>query len=369
MKFKHFFFCVACVLLQNCGQPKKNTPENEPPKPRFYADQDFKKVAKIDAHVHIETDSPDFIQQAVADNFQLLTINWDDPNESGDMTVQQRIAIDQVKAFPGQVAYATTFSVRDFNKAGWKENTITYLKNSFANGAIAVKIYKVIGMDLKDKNGQWVMIDDPRFDPIIDFIERSNIPVIGHLGEPKNCWLPLDKMTIKGDKSYFGDNPEYFMYLHPEAPSYAEQIRARDHMLEKHPKLRFVGAHLGSLEWSVDALSETLDKFPNMAVDMAARIPHLQYQSKTDWQKVHDFMIAYQDRLLYGTDLMAEPTSDPSAMKKRMRETWISDWKFFVSNEEMTVSDFDGKFKGLNLPRKVIEKIYFENAKKWLPRI
>ncbi|MCJ7467289.1 MAG: amidohydrolase [Maribacter sp.] len=367
MKFKHFFFCLVCVLLQNCGQPKKNAPENEPSKPQFYTDQDFKKVDKIDAHVHIETDTPDFIQQAIADNFQLLTINWDDPNESGDMIAQQRFALEQIKAFPGQVAYATTFSVRDFNKADWKESMLAYLKNSFAEGAIAVKIYKVIGMDLKDKNGQWVMIDDPRFDSIIDFIQRSNIPIIGHLGEPKDCWLPLDKMTIKGDKSYFGENPEYYMYLHPEAPSYADQLRARDHMLEKHPNLRFVGAHLGSQEWSVDALSETLDKFPNMAVDMAARIPHLQYQSITDWQKVRDFMITYQDRLLYGTDLMAEPTSDPSVMKKRMHETWISDWKFFVSNEEMTVSDFEGKFKGLNLPRKVIEKIYFENAKKWLP--
>ncbi len=369
MKLKHILFCLAGVLLQNCGQSKKHTPENEPSKSQFYTNQDFKTVNKIDAHVHIETDAPDFIKQAVADNFKLLTINWDDPNESGDMISQQKFALEQIKTFPGQVAYATTFSVRDFNRPDWKEKTLAYLKNSFAKGAVAVKIYKVIGMDLKDENGQLVMIDDPRFDPIIDFIERSNIPVIGHLGEPKNCWLPLDKMTIKGDKSYFENNPEYHMYLHPEAPSYEQQIQARDHMLEKHPNLRFVGAHLGSLEWSVDALSKTLDKFPNMAVDMAARISHLQYQSKTEWQKVHDFMIAYQDRLLYGTDLLAEPTTDPNALKKSMHETWISDWKFFVSDEEMSVSDFDGAFKGLKLPRKVIEKIYFENAKKWLPGI
>ena len=92
------------------------------------------------------------------------------------------------------------------------------------------------------------------------------------------------------------------MYRHPEFPSYEDQIVARDRMLEKHADLQFVGAHLGSLEWSVDELAKRLDRFPNMAVDMAARIPHLQVQSVKNWQKVHDFMIKYQDRLIYATD-------------------------------------------------------------------
>jgi hypothetical protein len=96
------------------------------------------------------------------------------------------------------------------------------------------------------------MIDDPRFDRILDFIEKNDITVIGHLGEPKNCWLPVDQMTIAGDKNYFTANPGYHMYLHPEFPSYEAQINARDNMLRKHPGLRFVGAHLGSLEWNVD---------------------------------------------------------------------------------------------------------------------
>ena len=74
--------------------------------------------------------------------------------------------------------------------------------------------------------------------------------------------------------------------------------------------MKFIGAHLGSLEWNVDELARRLDKFPNMAVDMAARITHLQFQSATNWQKVHDFMIKYQDRLLYATDDVIEQSSD-----------------------------------------------------------
>lgn len=101
-------------------------------------------------------------------------------------------------------------------------------------------------------------------------------------------------MTVKSDSAYFANHPHYHMYLHPEYPSYEDQINARDHMLEKHPELTFIGCHLGSLEWNIDELAKRLDKFPNMAVDMAERICHLEYQSAKDLKKVRDFCIKYQ---------------------------------------------------------------------------
>ncbi len=159
------------------------------------------------------------------------------------------------------------------------------------------------------------------------------------------------------------------MYLHPEFPSYQDQIRARDHMLEKHPDLQFIGAHLGSLEWSVDELAKRLDKFPNMAVDMAARISHLQYQAKTNWQKVHDFCIKYQDRLLYATDILITGSESDSSVKKEAHDTWLNDWKFLTTDEKMQSSQFEGMFTGLKLPREVIDKIYRINAEKWFHRI
>ncbi len=247
------FICINLISLvilsgcfENCTQSKKPGAAEEKSDPQYYTMADFKTVEKYDAHVHVNTYKNTFLKQAEEDNFRLVTINWDDANDPPPMEEQQQFALHQIKAFPDRIAYATTFSVRNFNNDNWQEQTIAYLKNSFEHGAIAVKIYKVIGMSLRDKNGKLVMIDDPRFDPVIDFIVKNNIPVLGHLGEPKNCWLPLDKMTIKGDQSYFRENPKYHMYLHPEFPPYEDQIRARDHMLEKHPDLQFIGAHLGS---------------------------------------------------------------------------------------------------------------------------
>jgi predicted TIM-barrel fold metal-dependent hydrolase len=365
MKFKLLGLCLICIGLQNCSQTKKAGTTNA----GFYNIDDYASVKKTDAHIHINTNDTAYLKQAQEDNFRYITINLDDVNEPPPMEVQQGFSLHQTHAFPNSIAYATTFSVRHFNEIGWKDQAIAYLKNSFEQGAVGVKIYKVIGMTLKDTTGKMVMIDDPRFDPVIDFIIQNNITVLGHLGEPKNCWMPVDSMTINGDKSYFSENPLYHMYLHPEMPSYEQQIAARDHMLERHPNLRFVGAHLGSLEWSVDELAKRLDKFPNMAVDMAARIPHLEYQSRKNWQKVHDFLIKYQDRLLYATDLGAETNTNATDFKKSAHEVRIKDWEFFVTSDEMTGKHFDGSFKGLHLPKSVINKIYRGNAEKWYPGI
>jgi predicted TIM-barrel fold metal-dependent hydrolase len=183
-------------------------------------------------------------------------------------------------------------------------------------------------------------------------------------------------MTVKGNRDYASTHPNEYMYLHPDRPSYEDYIRVRDHMLEKHPDLQFIGAHLGSLEWSVDELAKRLDKFPNMAVDMAERVSHLQYQSITNWQKVHDFFIKYQDRILYGTDLRHDATdivnqhiTDAAGLEKHAHEVWMRHWRFFTTDEIMQVPKVTGIFKGLKLPKSVIDKIYYKNALRWIPGI
>lgn len=357
---------AACILLQSCAAPAgKKAVENIPPE-EYYSAADFTKVEKYDTHVHINADDSSFIDQAKKDNFRLLTINV---NSGHPIEEQRRIALILTKKFPDRLAFATTFNLANWGTEKWQSQTIAYLKESFEKGAIAVKIWKNIGMELKDANGQWVMIDDARFDTILNFIEKNNITVLGHLGEPRNAWLATDSMTIAGDKRYFTEHPKYHQFLHKENPPYEDQVRARDNMLSKHPNLRFVGAHLGSLEWNVDELAKRLDQFPNMAVDMAARIPHLQVQSVKNWQKVHDFMIKYQDRLIYATDHGVEPESNFAEVNKEVHDVRVSDWNFFVTEEEMKVPDFNEKFKGLKLPKQVIDKIYRTNAEKWFPAL
>ena len=353
MKTRTIFFISALLLFSRCQSG-------------YFTSEDYQSVLKIDSHVHINSDRGFFEDQAIKDNFLLITLNVD---HSDSAAVQKQLgwALASVKKYPGRVFYAATFY---FDTVGWGTDkwitkVIADLNNNIAGGAISVKLWKNIGMTERDRNGRFIMVDDAALKPVIDFIESKNLPVTGHLGEPRNCWLPLNEMTVTSDSSYFAENPQYHMFLHPEYPSYEAQINARDHLLELHPNLKFVGCHLGSLEWNVDELAKRLDKFPNMAVDMAARICHLQYQSARDRNKVRDFCIKYQDRLLYGTDLSDDGNGDREKVSKWINETWLDDWKYFTARDKMTSDKFKGTFEGLQLPKEVIRKIYSENAIKW----
>jgi hypothetical protein len=332
----------------------------------YYTDKDYKSVLKIDSHVHLNSEKGYFEDQAMKDNFMLITLNVDH-SDSAAVKHQHDFALLSVRKYPGKVFYGATFY---FDTTGWRtdewcKKTISHLNSDISGGAISVKIWKNIGMTERDRSGKFIMIDDPALEPVINFIISRNLPITGHLGEPRNCWLPLDKMTVSSDSNYFAKNPQYHMFLHPEYPTYEDQINARDHLLEMHPDLKFIGCHLGSLEWNVDELAKRLDKFPNMAVDMAARICHLQYQSARDRKRVRDFCIKYQDRLLYGTDLSDTGTNNGEELAKQIHETWADDWKYFTSRVEMTSDKFRGKFEGLQLPKEVVKKIYSENAIRW----
>ncbi len=132
-----------------------------------------------------------------------------------------------------------------------------------------------------------------------------------------------------------------------------------------YPDLHMVGAHLGSLEWDVDVLAERLDRYPNFAVDLAARVCHLQVQ---DRQKVIDFILKYQDRILYATDMSV--SGDNFESRKDWIETeWRSDWAYFATDSLMQSRNVEGKFMGLDLDKKVLEKIYATNALNWYPGI
>lgn len=362
MTLKHALAAASIIssIFTGCISQNQNKAQNE-----YYTVEDFTNLKKYDTHIHIESDKNILLEQAVKDNFQLLNINGD--WEPVSVTQQQEYALKAIAKYPRQVAFASSFDVKDWKNPRWTEQTIDHLRNSFEQGAVGVKVWKNIGMDLKDERGQFVMIDHPRFDTILDFIEKNNITLLSHQGEPKNCWLPLDQMTVRGDSNYFAQNPQYHMYLHPEYPSYQNQIDARDRMVATHPKLRIVSVHLASLEWNVDEIARRLDTFPNLAVDIAARIEHLQNTASTDHQKIYDFFIKYQDRILYGTDIVESMNSEAS-MVNEIHERWMNDWKFFVTDESLTNSD-RVTYKGLKLPKEVVDKIYFKNAERWIPGI
>lgn len=328
---------------------------------QFYQLTDYLNVNKVDAHVHANKKNNTFIEVAKKNNFRLISINVDYPDFPA-IDTQQQISIQLSSDYPNTLAFASTFSMDEWDEADWGTNIINKLKRSFDTGAIAVKVWKNIGMDFKGRDDELVMLNNTKLSPIFDFLSQQGYPLIGHQGEPKNCWLPVEQMTVKNDKQYFAAHPQYHMYLHPEFPSYEEHMQVRNNVLDTHPKLHFVGAHFASLEWSVDELSKFLDRYPLAVVDTAARMGQIQFQSKQDYSKVRSFFIKYQDRLLYATDLTQQPLSTDSDFTVEVETKWRSDWRYLTSLDQMEDSVVEGSFKGLHLPRDVINKIYSQNA-------
>ena len=147
---------------------------------RFYSEEDFSSVLKIDSHIHINSDDGAFEDQAAKDNFILVTLNVDH-GDSANIRMQYNYALSTVQKHPGKVFYGPTFL---FDTAGWgteewSRRTIAQLEKDIVPGAISVKIWKNVGMTVRDRNGKFIMVDDPGLVPVINYIKSKGIPVTG----------------------------------------------------------------------------------------------------------------------------------------------------------------------------------------------
>ena len=326
--------------------------------------QSFADMHPIDAHVHVFKETPAlnaFLVQYSLHFLDILVVDDRDPFYKG-FQPQFEEAQSVVLGSAGHASLCTTFSPYDFEEPGFAKRVIRQLNENFAEGAVAVKIYKTIGMEIRDKRGNYLMPDDPVFEPVYEDIAAHHRTVIAHLAEPTSCWRAPNPSGP--DYEYYRSHPGEYAYAHPGWPSKATILAARDHMLEENPNLRVVGAHLGSMELDVDEIAGRFDRYHNFAVDTAARVPYLMLQPR---QKVRDFLIKYQDRVLYATDFEMTPNANVAKELAGWRVTYAREWKYFATDDSF---DYGGhRVTGLDLPVSVLRKLYHDNAVQWFPGI
>ena len=337
-----------------------------------------KSIKKIDIHTHISSDDPSLRKVLDELNVKMCTI-CTKGTDLKRMNFQRETAEEITKQYPRYYAWMTTFDLTKRNDPDWVENVKKQLKQDFENGAVGVKIWKDIGMTIKDADGEYIQVDDPMFDPIFEFIAQQDKPILAHIGEPIQAWMPPRPGT------YWDTHPDYSFWDKPDRPSYSDILAARDHVLQKHPNLRFVGAHLGSLEFDVEELAKRLDRYPNFAIELGGRARYFMWQSR---ERVRRFFIKYQDRIMFGTDrggglikkngekrTEAEVQENIDGLLKR----YDIFMRYFATDEEIPWGDQissdepvgDAKYmvKGLALPREVLDKFFYENAVKWFPGV
>ena len=325
--------------------------------------QAFAAMEPVDTHVHAFKSDPAFTDLLARLQLHVLDICVADTQGIyNDLATEVARAKGFIKSSTGHAKLCVTFNPFTFQQKDFAQNTVKRLQQAFADGAIAVKIWKNIGMELKTADGKYVMPDDPAFAPIYRAIAAENKTLVAHVAEPSSCWQPPNPDSP--DYDYYRENPEWYMYLHPDHPRKEVILAARDHLLEQNPKLRVVGAHLGSMETDVDEIARHFDRYPNFAVDTAARMEYLMIQPR---EKVRNFLIKYQERVVYGTDLefLANETT-PEALKD-WQDTYARDWKFLATDQMLQLRGRE--IEGLNLPEPVLRRIFHDNAVRWIPGI
>jgi predicted TIM-barrel fold metal-dependent hydrolase len=290
--------------------------------------------ALIDAHAHLPADHPDAYRLLDELGVQVLNISlgldvggqWREQPMSGEQPYQQ-LAVSG----PARFAWCTAFNPptpTDLEQpSAYTERVLAELARDFKSGAVACKVWKNIGLEVRDRAGEFVMVDSPLLTPIFELIAREDRVLILHTGEPRACWLPLDPASPHFE--YYSQHPEWYMHGRRGFPAHAQLIAARDRVLQQHPKLRVVGAHLGSLEYDVGELVPRFERFANFSVDTAERLLDLSLQPPA---RVRALFEAHPERLLYGSDLLFQTAF--SAMSEAERQAALAQVRRVLEEEQ-----------------------------------
>ena len=219
-----------------------------------------------------------------------------------------------------------------------------------ARGAEGLKIWKNLGLHVRDQQGERVAVDDPRLAPIWETAAELNLPVLIHVADPPAFFKPLDERNERWEELHA--HPDWH-FPSPPFPPFSAIMTQLAHLITHHPRTTFIGAHVGCYAEDLAWVGALLDRCPNFYVDISARLGELGRQPYT----ARRFFTRYADRILFGTDM----SPDLALYRIYYRFLEADDEYFSYSTNEIPEQ---GRWQiyGLFLPDDVLEKIYFRNA-------
>jgi predicted TIM-barrel fold metal-dependent hydrolase len=262
----------------------------------------------------------------------------------------QKVFDEMVRPYPDRFLVFTQIDWSRINDSDFSRLTVEQLDNAVAQGARGLKVLKDLGLGVRDKSGKLIAVDDPRLDPVWEECGRLGIPVAIHTSDPEAFFTPVDAFNERYEELM--DNPTWSFYG-PGFPTKASLLEARNRVVARHPRTTFIALHVANWPENLDAVSEWLDRYPNMMVELGARQAELGRQPR----RARKFFLAYSDRILFGTD------SEPGVEMYRNYFHWLeTEDEYF----DYWGSPGQGRWKiyGLGLPPEVLQKVYHGNAER-----
>ena len=255
--------------------------------------------------------------------------------------------------FPKRFGVFFNINFNRIDDENFKRNTTLLINDAVNQGAIGLKVYKNLGLNLRDSKGKRVPVDDERLSFIWEECAKLNIPVLIHSGEPKAFFDPIDKFNERW--LHAREKPNSFRSS-DQYPAFDKIMLEQHNMFRKHSKTTFINAHFGWYANDLSKLSKILDELQNVSVEFGAVINELGRQPRA----AKKFFIEYQDRILFGKDIYKK---DEYYIYFRVLETSDEYIQYYRKRHGLW------RLYGIGLPDDVLKKIYYENALKMFPSI
>lgn len=319
------------------------------------------KYPFIDIHNHQYSMSNQDLSKLVADMDALnmgVMVNlsgrgWSQQWEEGTATIKGML--DNVKKnYPKRFMVFTNPELKGVGSPGYGERAAKQVEEDVKAGAVGMKVYKSLGFSgIKDTDGKRVAVSDPRLDPIWAKCGELGIPVIIHTADPKSFWDPLDRynerwLELKTHAGHKRGNND---------PVPFDSLMKEQHaVFARHPKTKFINAHMGWYPNDLKKLDSLMTRFPNMYVEIGAVIAELGRQPRAAKQ----FFVKWQDKILFGKDSWV-----PSEYATYFRVLETED-EYFPYHKKYHAF---WRMYGMGLPDEVLKKVYYKNAMKLIPAI
>ena len=205
--------------------------------------------------------------------------------------------------------------------------------------------------------------DLPCWEPLWEYAEKTQLPVLWHLNDPESCWGDPEKAPRHirmANELYDGT-----------FPNNEDQYAQMENILRRHPNIKFIFAHLYFMSAQLPRLAALLDRYPNVMVDVTPGL-EIYVNLSQQVEEARSFFERYQDRILYGTDIGARcvladgkrPLNEDECLARiqlidgllrgSSEEVLKEDGRYLINTDDFTL-------RGLDLDETILGKVYARN--------
>jgi len=316
----------------------------------------------VDAHAHFDTGGRRCARELLAAGGPRMVINYWDLTWPPPPFPRWLERWREEHALGMRLLHAPDLS--EVGAPGFERRLADGIAEAGRLGAVGVKVWKNLGLTLRDAAGTLLRIDDPRLDALWVAAAEAGLAVAIHSGDPRGFFEPIEP----GNERYeeLRQRPEYWFGDRRRFPALDDLHEQFERLVASHPATRFVGLHFGCFMDFAD-VARMLATYPNYMVDTAARTCDLAAAEHRD--AVLGIFARFADRVVFGSDLIRTATYDlPDSGRDRRATSAFYDHHrlVFETGRDDIEPPFDflppRELHGLALPPDQLELLYHRNA-------